>query len=195
MNFRKYTNESYHSEGTVTDVDGNAYNTVKIGTQVWTTSNLRATRLNTGYPLALIGNLSDQEPGYCWPPFLNGALYNWPAASLSLAPKGWRIPSKSDWLRLIVYLGGRECAGGKLKSTLKYCWDPPNIGATNSSGFSAKGVGFRYQNGEYYGVGKSACFWSSDYSYVHLETNSEIANYSVLGQDGCSFSIRLVRDF
>ena len=41
---------------TVTDVEGNVYNTVKIGNQCWTKENLRTTHFANGTPI-LSGDL------------------------------------------------------------------------------------------------------------------------------------------
>jgi hypothetical protein len=73
---------------TVTDIDGNVYHTVTIGTQVWMVENLKTTKYNDGtaIPLVTDGTVwgSDTTPAYCW--YNNdegtfkkiyGALYNW----------------------------------------------------------------------------------------------------------------------
>jgi len=96
---------------TVTDVDGNVYPTSKIGTQVWTSQNLRTTRYNDGTPIPRIDDYNQwgamQSPGRCF--FGNdtinkdsyGVFYNWYAVNTGkLAPKGWRVPTEADWEKL-----------------------------------------------------------------------------------------------
>jgi len=77
----------------VADAEGNQYNTVNIGTQVWMAENLKATKYNDNTEIPLVedntawSNLT--SPGYCWvnnnesvnKP-LYGALYNWYAANI-----------------------------------------------------------------------------------------------------------------
>ena len=129
------------NSNTVTDIDGNAYHTVAIGTQVWMVENLKTTRYNDGTAIPLVtdsavwGNLTS-TPGYCWYnndmsmyKNLYGALYNWYAVSTEkLAPEGWHVPTNSEWGVLINYLGGDTSAGGAMKETGSYslafakCW-------------------------------------------------------------------------
>src|SRR5271157_74086 len=113
------------SKNTVTDIDGNVYHTINIGTQEWLAENLRTTRYSDGSPIPLVtdsltwGKLI--TPGYCW--YNNdsatfgrtyGALYNWHAVNTKkLAPKGWHVPSDSEWTILINFLGGEDVAGGQ----------------------------------------------------------------------------------
>ncbi|MBN1980754.1 MAG: hypothetical protein JW795_04440 [Chitinivibrionales bacterium] len=104
------------SAGTVTDIDGNVYQTVKIGNQVWMTENLRTTRFADGSPIPLIKDSATwlatektKKAGYC---FLNntidkdsiirfGALYNWhavnPKSRKKIAPVGWHVATDEDW--------------------------------------------------------------------------------------------------
>ncbi len=103
------------SVGEVTDIDGNIYNTVKIGTQVWTVENLRTTRLRDGSKIPNIENnqlwVSSKTPAYC---FYNndinnksnfGALYNWHAVETGkLAPAGWHVPTNDEWKILENYI-------------------------------------------------------------------------------------------
>ena len=72
-----------------------------------------------------------------------GYLYNWYAVD-KIAPTGWRIPTIDDFNALIAFLGGNEVAGGKLKETSLTHWVDPNEGATNESGFTARGAGLRF---------------------------------------------------
>jgi uncharacterized protein (TIGR02145 family) len=136
---------------TITDIDGNVYSTVKIGDQLWMAENLKTVKYKDGTPINTNLTYVDWEnttegafgknnvsPGYDF------NYYNWFAVnSGKLCPKGWRIPVKGDWEALGIYLGGEAVAGGKLKSTSSL-WDPPNAGATNSSGFNALPSGFHY---------------------------------------------------
>lgn len=156
---------------TVTDADGNVYNTVIIGTQQWTKENLKTTKFNDGSPIPLVtdgitwNNIS--TPAYCWynndqVNFGNtyGALYNWFAVDTSnLCPIGWHIPSDSEWTILSDYLGGSTLAGGKLKATT--LWNAPNTGATNESEFTALPGGYRGGNGIFEQVGNMGMFWSA----------------------------------
>lgn len=162
--------------GTITDIDGNTYNTVKIGNQCWMTENLRTSKYNNGTSLYNAINNTDwyqnTTGAYCY--FNNdashnikyGKLYNWYAVnSENLCPLGWHIPSDDEWQTLTTYLGGERLAGGKMKA--KILWEQPNGGATNSSGFSGIPTGMRtfdgkfYPLGAYYPVGNQGYFWSS----------------------------------
>jgi uncharacterized protein (TIGR02145 family) len=106
------------SAGTVTDVDGNVYQTVKIGNQVWMTENLRVTKYNDGsaIPWDTLTWANDTTQKYC---FYNhttdsgsirkyGALYNWyvvsPANPKKIAPSGWHVPMDAEWDTLQNFL-------------------------------------------------------------------------------------------
>jgi len=161
---------------TVTDIDGNIYNTVLIGTQIWMKENLKATKFNDGTTIPLVKNASEwsdlSTPAYCWyyssqELFGNtyGALYNWYAINTrKLCPTGWHVPGNDEWGALIKYLGGDSVAGGKLKETGTIHWASPNSGATNETGFTALGSGFRYYDGLYTNMYVSSNWWSATQS-------------------------------
>lgn len=111
---------------TVTDIDGNVYNTVMIGTQCWTRENMRATRYANGDTIhfAMFYQESYLDPYYYnysnsnIPFEKRGYLYNWPAAVHGLdtsssvpsgiqgiCPTGWHVPSWDEWDALRIYLG------------------------------------------------------------------------------------------
>lgn len=164
---------------TVTDIDGNVYRTIRIGSQLWLADNLRVTRFNNGDPLP---NVTDNAawmaltgPAYCW--YLNddatygtvyGALYNWFAVDgasngdRSICPVGWHVPTADDWTTLTTTLGGLGAAGGKLKEAGTAHWLAPNTGATNESGFTALPGGYRgYATGAFNLVRQFGHWWSS----------------------------------
>ena len=163
---------------TVTDIDGNVYHTIKIGTQVWMVENLKTTRYNDGTAIPLVtdnaawSNLS--TPGYCWynndaSTYKNtyGALYNWFTINTGkLAPPGWHVPSDADWTSLTTYLGGENVAGGKMKAigTIESgtgLWYAPNTDATNESGFTAIPAGERFNIGSFYNISFNTDLWTS----------------------------------
>ena len=139
---------------TLTDFDGNQYQALSIGTQVWMTENLRVTHYRNGDALQSVTDNTEWETiqvgAYCSydnnPQDLpiHGLLYNSFAIedSRNIAPNGWHVPSSEDWGTLVEYLGGELGAGGKLKQDV-WGWDAPNTGATNESGFSALASGSR----------------------------------------------------
>lgn len=150
---------------TVTDIDGNVYNAVTIGTQVWMASNLKTLRYNDG---AMISNAPAASGSYF---FYNnnpdnkityGALYNWYAVNTGkLCPTGWHIPTDDEWTILTDFLG-IDVAGGKLKEKGTTHWNAPNEGATNETGFTALPGGLRaYFDGAYYTMGDVGNWWSS----------------------------------
>jgi uncharacterized protein (TIGR02145 family) len=159
---------------TVTDVDGNVYRTVTIGTQVWMAENLKTTKLNDGTPIPLV--TSDVEwgfpltPAYCWydnDSTVNkatyGGLYNWYAANTGrLAPTGWHVPSDSEWTVLVEYLGGDTMvAGGKLKEAGTTHLRSPHFGATDEVGFTALPGAERIYNGLFWYLGECGIWWSA----------------------------------
>lgn len=139
-------------KGTVKDIDGNIYHTIKIGTQTWMVENLKVTRYNDGtdIPLAteIWGNLT--TPAYCW--YDNneaenkdtyGAIYNWyTTQNEKLSPKGWHVSTNDDWQSLIDHITG-VTAGGMLKEPGYSHWLSPNSEATNYTGFNALPGGSR----------------------------------------------------
>lgn len=157
-----------YSGETVTDIDGNVYNTVKIGNQLWMAEDLRVTRYNDGKPIPFITGktawANTRRGAYCW--YNNeekwGTLYNWYAVdSFRLAPAGWHIPSHQEWTALSDFLGGEEAAGGKLKETGGLRWNSPNNSATNDYWFTAIPGGIRSLDGTFSYYGGGAYWWSS----------------------------------
>ena len=173
------------AQGTVTDIDGNVYHTVKIGTQVWMVENLKTTKYRNGDPIDTdkTNTWESTTTGYyCWYEDMAskykanyGALYNWSAVndSRKIAPQGWHVPTYAEWTILINFLGNKiDYAGAKLKESGVAHWTTPNFGATNSSGFTALPGGFLYP-GRYTGdylnpkyatfshIGKRGYWWSS----------------------------------
>lgn len=156
---------------TVTDIEGNVYQTVTIGTQVWIGEDLKTTKYNdnTSIPNVTVNNewAYLASPGYCW--YNNdiankntyGAIYNWyTVSSGKLCPLNWHIPSDAEWTVLTTFLGGLNLAGGKLKETGTAHWISPNSGATNETFFTALPGGGRDATGPFFGLGYS-CFWWS----------------------------------
>jgi uncharacterized protein (TIGR02145 family) len=135
--------------GKVNDIDGNEYNYVTIGSQVWMTENLRTTKYRNGDLIQTTQSviISDQStPKYQWvykDDLINlrsyGRLYTGFVASesRSLCPVGWHIPSKNEWTALITYLGGDSLARIRLKESGTTHWRGPNDLSTNESGFTA----------------------------------------------------------
>ena len=198
---------------TVTDADGNVYQTVVIGTQTWTTENLKTTKYNDGTP---ISNVTDgvtwattYTPAYCW--YSNditnkvkyGALYNREAAlNPMLAPTGWHVATYLDWDNLANYLGA--AGGGKLKQTGSINWNAPNTGATNETGFNAVPSGYRDDGGTFYNLNMRAIFWgvtndvigspNSNFSPVLFYDQAILSTSSTFSGQCNGLSVRLVKD-
>jgi uncharacterized protein (TIGR02145 family) len=150
--------------GTVTDIDGNVYKTIKIGNQWWMAENLKVTHYRNGDSIPyVIDNIewNNKTTGACCdynndPNISNtyGKLYNYYAAKdiRNIAPLGWHVAIKDDW-RIDSYLGGiAGNVGAKLKETGITHWQSPNTGATNITGFTALPGGYR-SGSSFHGLG------------------------------------------
>jgi uncharacterized protein (TIGR02145 family) len=199
-------------DDTITDADGNVYKSVTIGTQVWTSENLKTTKFNDGTAIPLVTNGASwgelSTPGFCWykndTTYKNdyGALYNWYAMNTGkLCPTGWHVPTDSEWTTLTYFLGGNTVAGGKLKETGSAHWKDPNTGATNETGFTARPGGSRYIYGSFGDAGCVGYWWSySEYFSPHDAaimsmycSSSSVYNLKdYVKQDG--FSVRCLRN-
>ena len=204
------------STDTITDIDGNIYLTIKIGSQWWMAENLAVTHYRNGDSITDVtdyGTWAGLVTGACCN-FANdpelgaifGKLYNWYAItdSRNIAPYGWHIATVDDWQTLSDYLGGDQIAGGKLKEAGTAHWNSPNVGASNESGFSALPGGLRDLDGDLcldHSIGSVARFWSSSYYEIDssfalvrfLYTNTAEFNVD-LGDLRCGLSVRCVRD-
>ena len=174
---------------TVTDIDGNVYNTVTIGTQTWMVENLRTTKYLNG---DLIGTTNpatldisgESTPKYQWAYDDNesnvatyGRLYTWYAItdSRNVCPTGWHVPTDAEWTTLTDYLTnngyGFEGSGIDIAKSMaaKSGWNACAIAGTvgndqasnNSSGFTALPCGVRYTDGEFGSIGELVIWRSS----------------------------------
>ena len=218
-NEQSFTTAAGIETGTVTDIDGNVYKTVKIGNQWWMAENLKVTRYRNGDPVPHIPGNNEWAQiiagAYC--SYNNdasyhnkyGLLYNWHVVddNRNIAPEGWHVASDAEWETLATYAGGRNITGGKLKNTDNTFWLSPNTDATNLYGFNALPGGYRRSDGAFgyeihYGIpGTGGHWWSStivgpgspdawgEFMYFDKAT---MPNYGHI--QGAGFSIRCVMD-
>lgn len=169
------------SNGIIDERDGNHYNIVKIGKQIWMAENLK-------YLPSVVGRGTGSKTESCYYVYgydgtnvteamatenfqTYGVLYNWhaamngavsseanPSGVQGACPSGWHLPSYAEWKELRDHLGV-ENSGGKLKETGTTHWSYPNIGATNETGFTALPGGARSLEGNFVHIGNAA-YWS-----------------------------------
>ena len=154
--------------------------TIVIGTQNWMRENLDVLTYRNGDIIPQVTDAAEWASlttgAWC---FYNnspmdavgyGKLYNWYAVNdpRGLAPQGWHIPSIAEWKILSDTLGGDAVAGGKVKTPGALyvdsggIWGPPNVGATNESGFTALPSGYRLQNGAFANRGTHTFWWGAE---------------------------------
>jgi uncharacterized protein (TIGR02145 family) len=189
--------------GTVTDVDGNVYKTVKIGGQWWMAENLRVTKDPEGNPIrSFVYNNDDRMAStygrlYTWQAMMNGSSS---PETQGIAPAGWHIPSLEEWQTLIDYLGGSEVAGGKMKETGLEHWAAPNAGATNSSGLTLVAAGsYVVSQNRYCDLKAGAHILTSssegDFGiFVAVATHSADIGSSSIPKADIAFSVRCVKN-
>jgi uncharacterized protein (TIGR02145 family) len=196
---------------TITDIDGNIYHSVAIGTQVWMAENLKTTRYNDGSSIPYIVDedswISLTTAAYCWPnndistgsPY--GAMYNWYVVnSGKLAPTGWHVPTDADWNTLITFAGGDTVAGGKLKAAGTTYWESPNTGGIDDYGFTVLPAGYRsITNGTWVNFSYWALLWSATEDQPGSAGSSRFKNTTAAsdfqpGDERYGFSVRCIKN-
>ncbi len=201
---------------TISDVDGNNYKTVYIGTQQWMAENLKVSKYSDGTTIPNITDNSQWENNTtgAWAYYNNdaannakyGKLYNWYALSpttngnKNVCPSGWHVPTDAEWFVLTEYLGGVPVAGGKMKEVGTTSWGSENTKSTNSSLFTGLPGGYL----EYYGgyckeIGNYGFWWSSlensaFYVWVRSLGYSEGTAYRNSMSKSSGYSVRCLRD-
>lgn len=218
-----FTTGTYET-GTVEDIDGNVYQTVRIGDQWWMSENLMTTHYRNGDEIpdvqsysdwgtlvsgALVSHGNDQSNINTY-----GALYNGYAVldNRGLAPEGWHIPTEEEWLELAEFLETFPVHEAdlihyfELAERMKtiYGWDggPHNEhrGGTNSSGFSAKPAGWRDNlEGNFWSLERATCFWggtTEQQSGDLISMKVSLVNIANIRYQpiGFGYSVRCVKD-
>ncbi len=205
----------------VMDIDGNWYQTIKIGEQWWMMENLKVKNYRNGEPIQNVTDDSEwgglSTGAYCdydndtANAVIYGRLYNWYAVADTngLAPQGWHIPTDEEWMELEDFLGmslGDLIAtglrgtteGGELKQYGTENWLSPNYGATNESGFYGFPGGYRNQTGTFSYLSIYGSFWTNteyDEDLVwdrHLHHNNAQISRNY-AEKNYGFSIRCVK--
>jgi uncharacterized protein (TIGR02145 family) len=163
--------------GSVTDIEGNVYKTIQIGSQTWMAENLRTTSYNNG---DLIGTTSpatldisgETDAKYQWAYDGNecsvdifGRLYTFYAITdaRGVCPTGWHVPGYEEWVILVspYGTGGIDFHGAELMESETTHWNRTDITGTNETGFTALPGGYRLQNGTFKGMTSSGEYWTS----------------------------------
>jgi len=219
---------STNEGGSVEDIDGNRYEIVKIGSQYWFKSNLKVSKYRNGDNIPTGLTKSEWENttsgGYAIyedeqkNDSLYGKLYNYYAVtdSRGLCPTGWHVPSDGEWKVLTRYLDpsadtnldiltAHTIAVGALKSKSTQPtpggWASPNVGATNSSGFTALPGGLRNFDGDFFNV-SSYGYWCSSswsrsgtwYRWLTDYDTSAVINNTNYSRGSFGFSVRCLKD-
>lgn len=209
---------------TVTDYDGNVYNTVKIGNQCWMRENLKTTKYSDGTTIAqgssqwyYPNNRDNNKDIY-------GLLYTWravmrgssssnsnPSGVQGVCPNGWHVPSDSEWGQLISYVSSQSqytCSGNSSyvskslasvtgwNSSTNTCDVGNEVSSNNSTGFSGLPAGGYLDT--YYEFEERAIFWSATESNSAAYYRSLSYNSPSVGHNNVNrsrgCSVRCVKD-
>ena len=209
---------------TVTDHEGNVYNTVQIGDQCWMKENLRTTTKPDGTVIALnseryypnndANNVAVYGYLYTWFAMMSGASSSNanPSGVRGICPAGWHVPSGAEWTQLTDYVSGRNeyTCGGNSENIAKAlasstgwptqkttCTVGKDQNSNNATGFSAVPAG-RY-DGNYIGTGSATYFWradeaSNDNARIRYLTSFTKVLYYGSGSKNMGVSVRCLRD-
>ncbi len=157
----------------VTDVDGNGYSTIKIGTQTWMAENLRTSRYNDATPILKVNKESawniPNTGAYCWynddslsHNSTYGKLYNgYTVVTNHLCPSGWHVPSDYEWSVLFNHVSGDIIGSG---------FDPLTGGLLD--------IGSKYMNEGVWGYWWSSTRYNDGNNYLFGNAISATGNIS-----------------
>jgi uncharacterized protein (TIGR02145 family) len=219
---KQTSKEVVNETGTVSDIQGNVYNTVKIGNQWWMTENLRVTVYNDSSKINEIKKDSNQEwaktnkGAFCSLDIRYGLVYNWFAVNESkkIAPFGWHIPSDEEWKLMERTLGlsqvasdetgwrgASEKAAEKLIITASLGWPPgvTEVYGTNESGFAALPGGCRLFDGGLSDLAATGYWWSAGEkdttkSWYRNVSSGNGGVFRYFADKNYGFSVRCVKD-
>jgi len=185
---------SVDDSGTLTDGrDGKQYRTVVIGGKRWMAENLN-------YEYGISWCYGDQY-AMCYD---YGRLYDWNTAQTACM-SGWHLPSRKEWDKLVMTVGGSSYTAKRLKSKngwnddCGYADGPCKSGnGTDDFGFSALPGGQRYSTGVFERVGDWGFWWTATNNGSKQAYNMFIntGNNLIDDFDGKAkgFSVRCVAD-
>lgn len=209
--------------GTVTDVEGNVYATIKIGDQWWMAEDLRTTTFRSGVPIDQVSDNREWKDaiGPAYTTYNNntlleglGMLYNYQVVTSleEIAPDGWHVPTDEEWKELETYLGmdaadldktnwrGTD-EGDRLKVEATEGWlFYEGVWANNETGFSAYGGSSRFYEGPFGvpGIKGSAFWWAADanqgYGWYRYLDYKKSGIFRYFGHPNYGFSIRCVKN-
>lgn len=184
----------------VEDVDGNQYDAVKIGNQVWLASNLKTEHYADGGEIPMGGNTTSWTEPYRYCPDGNsqnvneyGYLYNWSAAMHGtsssesnpsnvhdICPEGWHVPSKAEWNELEDYVDNHSEQYGnsvvKALASNNGCWTESEYpGTPGCNQASNNTTGFSVVPAGYYSRGSSCGFGEHVYFWSSTEADAYTA--------------------
>lgn len=193
---------------TLRDYDGNEYQTIQIGTQVWMAENLKVTHFRNG---DIIPCIKEQKQ---WDVLTSGAysgvgndpatvedlglIYNWYviADPRGVCPVGWHVPSESEWIELLTFLAGEKLSPVKTSAKI-----PPQTKSLNESLFKNlpvayfRGYDLQCSHGGYGGGG----WWSStsateETAYYHGINYDTASRNRLEGRKKFGYTIRCIKD-
>ena len=170
---------------TVKDNEGNTYNAIDIGNQIWMKENLKVSHYNNGDEI--LTTSSDisyvTEPKYQWPVngnnanlALYGRLYTWYVTTdeRGICPTGWHVPSEGDFNTLITNTASIYGNSIELLDSGDVHWHDITVvyptsdtvfknKSSNKSGFTALPGGYRRPTGEFEGFGDVAFYGTTEF--------------------------------
>jgi uncharacterized protein (TIGR02145 family) len=186
---------SVKGQDIVKDYDGNVYQTVKAGTQVWMADNLKVTHYRNGQPVPNVKENKQWDSlttgAYCDPvnkperSVAQGRLYNWYviADERNICPAGWHVPSETEWQVLVKYLS-----------------ETPGTKELNAALFKILQEDMRYYDGGFSGNGYGGGgWWSStpageESSYIYGINYDTASKNRIETRKKFGYSIRCIRD-
>ncbi|MBI1781270.1 MAG: fibrobacter succinogenes major paralogous domain-containing protein [Sphingobacteriales bacterium] len=219
------------------DITGNCADvTTTICNQNWMVRNLDVSTYRNGDTIPQVTDPAEwaQLNTGAWCYYKNnpsnestyGKLYNWYAVNdpRGLAPKGWHIPSASEWYVLIKCIDPNadtshvfspfgwlidnmspsSIAGGAMKETGTLYWHIPNQGASNSTHFTGLANGYRYDSGLFNFISYYGYWWSTTYTkdiigsqhawHLNLQYNDAVS-FVGFGELRAGLSVRCIKDY